>query len=78
MQVQLDSNKHWQQKSMFRNTESDRLSIHILVSLLNRAADERRRQMVWDKRDNNYDWKKKKKSAKLHFQLRHTDLFVED
>ena len=61
---------------MFRNKESDRLSIHILVSLRNGVADERRRQMVWDKRDNNYDWKKK--SAKLHFQLRHTDLFVED
>ena len=44
---------------MIRNKESDRLSIHILVSLRNRAGDEKRRQMVWDKRDNNYDWKKK-------------------
>ena len=61
---------------MIRNKESDRLSIHILVSLRNRAGDEKRRQMVWDKRDNNYDWKKK--SAKLQFQLRHTDLFVEN
>ena len=43
---------------------------------MGRQMKEEGKLTVWDKRDHNYDWKKK--SAKLHFQLLHTDLFVED
>ena len=52
----------------------DTTLIHILVNLLNRTGEERRRQTLCDKCDNNFVWN----NFSPNFSFLKTDIFVKD
>ena len=52
----------------------DTTLIHILVNLLNRTGEERRRQTLCDKHDNNFVWN----NFSPNFSFLETDIFVKD